>query len=61
MSPLKVLPSIAKVPSGRRAPRWRLESLPVRRPLPHSAASTTRSRVCTGLTFSQEAPLRPAL
>jgi hypothetical protein len=37
-----------------------LDSLPVRRPDPHSTASTTRSSVWTGLTFSQPAPRRPA-
>ena len=37
------------------------KSFPVRRPCPHSAARTTRSRVCTGFTFSQAAPRRPAL
>ena len=29
-------------------------------PDPHSTPSTTRSRVCTGFTFSQPAPRRPA-
>ena len=59
--PLNVLPSMTKPPvSGSRAPRWMLDSLPRRRPEPHSTASTTRSRVCTGLTFSQPAPRRPA-
>ena len=59
--PLNVLPSITKPPvAGSRAPRWMLDSLPVRRPDPHSTASTTRSRVCTGLTLSQPAPRRPA-
>ena len=33
---------------------------PARRPLPHSTASTTRSRVCRGLTLTQPAPRRPA-
>ncbi len=37
-----------------------MDSQPRRRPWPHSAASTTRSRVCRGLTFSQPAPRRPA-
>ena len=51
--PLNVLPSITKPPdAGSRAPRWMLESQPWRRPLPHSTASTTRSRVCTGLTLT---------
>ena len=59
--PLNVLPSIAQPPvSSSRAPRWRLDSRPRRRPWPHSAASTTRSSVCTGLTFSQPDPRRPA-
>ena len=59
--PLNVLPSMTNPPvAGSRAPRWMLDSLPVRRPEPHSTASTTRSRVCTGLTFSQPAPRRPA-
>ena len=43
-----------------RAPRWMLESQPWRRPEPHSTASTTRSRVCTGFTFTQAEPRRPA-
>ena len=59
--PLNVFPSMTKPPlAGSRAPRWRFESLPVRRPCPHSAASTTRSSVCDGFTFSQPAPRRPA-
>ena len=37
-----------------------LDSQPWRRPLPHSTASTTRSRVCTGLTLTQPEPRRPA-
>ena len=43
-------------PSGSRAPRWMFDSFPVRRPYPHSAPSTTRSRVCTGLTFCHALP-----
>src|SRR6266540_2294455 len=59
--PLKVLPSITKPPSsGSSAPRWRLLSQPWRRPWPHSAASTTRSRVWRGLTLIHPAPRRPA-
>ena len=59
--PLKVLPTITKPPpSGSRAPRWRLDSQPRRRPWPHSAASTTRSKVCTGLTLRHALPRRPA-
>ncbi len=59
--PLKVFPTMMNPPvAGSRAPRWILESLPRRRPDPHSTASTTRSSVCTGLTFSQPAPRRPA-
>ena len=59
--PLNVLPSITKpAPDGSRAPRCRLLSQPRRRPWPHSAASTTRSSVWRGLTFSQPAPRRPA-
>ena len=59
--PLNVLPSMTKPPvAGSRAPRWMFDSLPVRRPEPHSTASTTRSSVCTGLTLSQPAPRRPA-
>src|SRR5215210_6303515 len=54
VSPLKVLPSIAQ-PSPSRAPRCRLDRYPRRRPWPHSAASTTRSSVWTGLTFSHAA------
>ncbi len=57
--PLKVLPSMTK-PSPSRAPRWMLDSFPVRRPEPHSTASTTRSSVCTGLILTQPAPRRPA-
>ena len=54
--PLKVLPSITNSPvAGSRAPRWMLLSQPSRRPLPHSAASTTRSSVCAGFTLSQRA------
>ena len=60
MRPLNVLPSITwPGPSGSRAPRCRLLSQPRRRPWPHSAASTTRSSVWRGLTFSQPAPRRP--
>ncbi len=51
---------MTKPPAGSRAPRCRFDSQPCRRPCPHSAASTTRSRVCRGLTFSQPAPRRPA-
>src|SRR6188472_57804 len=59
--PLNVLPSITKPsPSSDRAPRWMLDSQPSRRPLPHSTARTTRSRVCTGLTLTQAEPRRPA-
>ena len=60
--PLNVLPSITKRSgsSSSRAPRWMLERVPRRRPEPHSTASTTRSRVWTGLTFTQAAPRRPA-
>ena len=57
--PLNVLPTITK-PSSPRAPRWRLDSQPWRRPWPHSAARTTRSNVCTGLTLRHEPPRRPA-
>ena len=47
VSPLNVLPSMTKPPrSPSRAPRCRLLSVPVRRPLPHSAARMTRSSVC---------------
>ena len=62
VSPLNVLPSITKPPggpnrpSGSSAPRCRLDSLPVRRPWPHSAARMTRSSVCTGLTLTQPDP-----
>ena len=38
--------------AGSRAPRWMLDSLPLRLPEPHSTASTTRSSVRTGLTFA---------
>ena len=59
--PLKVFPTMTNSPvAGSRAPRWMLDSFPRRRPDPHSTASTTRSSVCTGLTFSQPAPRRPA-
>ena len=59
--PLKVLPSITKPPfTGSRAPRCRLLSQPLRRPLPHSAASTTRSSVRTAFTLSQSDPRLPA-
>ena len=59
--PLKVLPIITKPPvSGSRAPRWMLDEVPWRRPEPHSTASTTRSRVCVGLTLTQPLPRRPA-
>ena len=60
--PLKVLPSITNRSGSvsSRAPRWMLDSRPRRRPEPHSTASTTRSRVCTGLTFTQAEPRRPA-
>ena len=58
--PLNVLPSITNPPSGSRAPRWMLESQPLRRPEPHSTASTTRSRVCTGFTLTHADPRRPA-
>src|SRR5207302_50519 len=55
--PLNVLPSMTYPPAaGSRAPRCRLESLPVRRPWPHSAANTTRSRVCARLILSPLAP-----
>ena len=61
VSPLNVFPSITKPPlAGSRAPRCRFESQPSRRPLPHSAASTTRSSVCARFTLSQLAPRRPA-
>ena len=46
--------------AGSRAPRWRFESRPWRRPWPHSAPRTTRSYVRTGLTFRQALPRRPA-
>jgi len=46
--------------SGSRAPRCRLDSQPRRRPWPHSTASTTRSRVCRGLTLTHPEPRRPA-
>ena len=39
--------------------RCRLDSQPCRRPWPHSAASTTRSSVCTGLTLSQPVRVDP--
>src|SRR3954467_6655257 len=55
--PLNVLPSITNS-SSRRAPRWRFESHPRRRPWPHSTASTTRSSVWRGLAFSHPAPDR---
>ena len=59
--PLKVLPSMTRPPvSGSRAPRCRLDSTPRRRPCPHSAASTTRSSVCRGLTLIHSLPRRPA-
>ena len=58
--PLNVLPTITKSPSAPRAPRWRFDSQPWRRPWPHSTASTTRSSVCTGLTLRQAPPRRPA-
>jgi hypothetical protein len=63
--PLKVLPSMTQplgenAPSGSRAPRCRFDSHPFLRPLPHSAASTTRSSVCARFTLSQLAPRRPA-
>ena len=59
--PLKVFPSITNAPpAGSRAPRWRFESFPCRRPCPHSAARTTRSSVCAGFTFNQPAPRLPA-
>ena len=59
--PLKVLPSMTSSPvSASRAPRWMLDSQPRRRPLPHSTASTTRSRVCRGLTLTHPGPRRPA-
>ena len=45
---------------GPRAPRWRFDSQPWRRPWPHSTASTTRSSVCTGLTLRHAPPRRPA-
>ena len=57
--PLNVLPTITN-PSSPRAPRWRLDSQPWRRPWPHSAARTTRSNVCTGLTLRHAPPRRPA-
>ena len=60
VSPLNVFPSITNPPAGSRAPRCRFDNQPVRRPCPRSTASTTRSRVCLGLTFSQPAPRRPA-
>ena len=61
VSPLNVLPSMTMSPvAGSRAPRCRLDSQPWRRPWPHSAASTTRSRVCLGLTLIQSLPRRPA-
>src|SRR5947208_17153639 len=61
VNPLNVLPSITKPPvSGSRAPRCRLESLPCRRPWPHSAARTTRSSVLACFTFIQFPPLLPA-
>src|SRR5439155_1028905 len=60
VSPLNVLPSMTKPPvAGSRAPRCRLDSQPRRRPCPHSAASTTRSRVCRGFTFTEAEPRRP--
>ena len=55
MRPLNVLPTITNSPSAPRAPRCRFDSHPWRRPLPHSTASTTRSRVWTGLTLRQAA------
>ena len=59
--PLNVLPSITNPPvrvARRRGGCW--TAAPRRRPLPHSTASTTRSRVCRGLTFTQPDPRRPA-
>src|SRR5213083_283853 len=47
--------------AGSRAPRCRFESLPCRRPWPHSAASTTKSSVLAFLILNQEPPQRPAL
>ena len=59
--PLNVFPSMTKSPvEGSRAPRWRLLSHPRLRPLPHSAASTTRSSVSAVLIFSQALPREPA-
>ena len=59
--PLNVLPIMTKPPvSGSRAPRWMFDRVPWRRPDPHSTASTTRSRVCVGLTLTQPLPRRPA-
>ena len=61
VSPLKHFPTIRKPPpAGSRAPRWRFESEPRRRPCPHSAPSTTRSYVRTGLTLRHALPRRPA-
>jgi pyridoxal 5'-phosphate synthase pdxT subunit len=55
-SPLEMVfiraPKIERVGPG---PRWRLESQPRRRPWPHSAANTTRSRVWLRLTLSHSA------
>ena len=59
--PLKVLPTMTGSPPSRsRAPRWMFDSVPVRRPYPHSAPSTTRSSVCTGFTFCHARPRGPA-
>ena len=54
--PLNVLPSITNPPvASSRAPRCRFDSQPLRRPWPHSAASTTRSSVCSRLILSHDA------
>ena len=59
--PLNVLPSMTCSSfAGSRAPRCRFDNQPLRRPCPHSAASTTRSRWWTGFTLSQVPPRRPA-
>ena len=46
--------------AGSRAPRCRLLSHPCRRPCPHSAARTTRSRVVAGFSLRQLCPRLPA-
>ena len=51
--------SITK-PSSPRAPRCRLLSQPLRRPLPHSAARITRSSVRARFTLIQLCPREPA-